>query len=843
MTETDKTEKEYEDLVNEIRKRVTTYLEKQVSTMLTSADKELFEMSNSAISNEDQTRYFELMKQLRNIRNILSQNFIKNIVKYLKPYTQVEAEDIDSKNDLDELSLVDQQDMEDMVLIKSISDQTAGAYREKLSHLQLRFEDLALKTTEIFVKDALAPGNICQSFNDSMGIIFDMRSKKDLFKLFQSHTLSALGIMYDDINRLMIENGILPHINLQGGAQSSAPKRAQATAASATPESQPTGAASAAAGHPAGAADSAPAVDLPHIDDLPDFVGDSSIKYAPKPDEGPFGDSSASHVGGSSASHGGSAHEQMNTAPATQSHGGYAMTAAPGMSPYRGAETGGGDRARGGASGSAPQAGSGGAAGGSEQGYQSSYHHQTAGMPASKVDHVLSNYFGSPITHGTPSSTDESTVASQTAGSSQYLGHTEILSALSSVQQQPEFSEPKELKFNSSAIKQAILSAIAKESGGAVTKRINQIAEKTIDFIEMIFDAIIDDEAISDTIKALLLRLQIPVIKASMLDQEFFIYDDHPARVLLDKITETGVGVTERNNEIYITLDKIVHKLVTDYDLQSSSFQTALDELNQYINELEKLARAKEEEEQKHVLKDHARNTVLKTLRSITKGKKLPESIHALVLRRWPTLMFNHYVDFGKENDSWVRIVEILRDIIESIQPLENADDLARLKLVRGELTEAAREYLSRTNQSKKDLDQIIADLVSTYDSMEERANFDEEQIVSAEKALNESGPRGKPPLPEVESPPRQALPVDVSPGMWFKVRAGDDGHDRRCKLSVIVVEDSNLVFVNYAGEIVIEKSFDEFAKELETGQSSVIMGHSVFDHALHTAISGIHAN
>ena len=64
----------------------------------------------------------------------------------------------------------------------------------------------------------------------------------------------------------------------------------------------------------------------------------------------------------------------------------------------------------------------------------------------------------------------------------------------------------------------AVMAAIARSSGGIVTKRINQIAEKTIDFIELVFDAIIEDGDISDTIKALLLRLQIPVIKASMLD-------------------------------------------------------------------------------------------------------------------------------------------------------------------------------------------------------------------------------------------------------------------------------------------------------------------------------------
>ena len=356
----------------------------------------------------------------------------------------------------------------------------------------------------------------------------------------------------------------------------------------------------------------------------------------------------------------------------------------------------------------------------------------------------------------------------------------------------------------------------------------------------MVFDAIIDDDSISDTIKALLLRLQIPVIKASMLDQEFFIYDDHPARVLLDKITETGIGVTDRDNEIYKAMDKIVHTLVSEYDMHTKTFQAALDSLNKFVARQARIAQEKEEAEQQKILKEHARNTVLKTLRSVTKNKRLPESVHALVLRRWPTLLFNHYVDFGKENDAWVQIVEILRDIIESIQPPETAEDLARMKAGRVDLTKLAREYLSRTNQSKKDLDSVISDLEGTYDAIEDRADFAVAQIETAVETISNEEPQEKPSLPVVEEAPKQVLPPNIMPGMWFKVHTGEDSRPRRCKLSVIIVEDSNLVFVNYAGEVIVEKSFDEFSEELELYKSKIIMGHSVFDHAFGSAISNI---
>lgn len=828
-------------------------------------------MADNASNNEEQRSYFELMKQLQNIRNSLSDEFIKHFNKILLPYTHESSNDnLADAFSGQELSLVDQQDMEDMVLIKSISDKASSKFREKLSHLELRFEALAIKTPEIFEKTALTPANICNAFNDTLGVIFDLHAKKLLFKFFDKHIIAHLGALYDDVNGAMIDAGILPEINI-AKVKSHGGKKLRRSPIAARQEnhgdedddfnqhSSEMSDDEMPGQYPPNLSGSSSGESPLNVDNY--FSGDSLPTPPPSPhSQNNFAQPTAQETQDNSMT---PAPEPQSYA-GPQSHGGFAMTAPPGMSPYQPTPNDGGGFAGQSGGNNGPQSNgmpSGGAQSGNPQynyagtapsgpytgsgtseriGGASNYQHQTAGMPASHVDDVLSGYFGSPVSSGTPTSSDKTSVAFQTTGSAQYLGHTEILTALSDVQQKPEFSNPTELATNTTAIKQAVISTIASQSGGAVTKRINQIAEKTIDFIEMIFDAIIDDDSISDTIKALLLRLQIPVIKASMLDQEFFIYDNHPARVLLDKITELGIGVTHRDDEIYITLDKLVNKLVTDYDLQTATFENALEELNKYIEERESLACDKEAEAQKQVIKDHARNTVLKTLRSVTKGKQLPESVHALILRRWPTLMFNHYVDKGKENDEWVRIVEILRDLIESIQPLENAEDLARMKSVRLKLTETARVFLGRTNQSKRDLKEIITDLESTYDSMEERADFPQEQIQKASDAIEKEAVQEKADLPEVEEEPKQKLPPNVMPGMWFKVFVDADSPPRRCKLSVIIVEDSNLVFVNYSGEVIVEKSFDDFTKELATNESQVIMGHSVFDHALNTAITSI---
>ena len=75
-------------------------------------------------------------------------------------------------------------------------------------------------------------------------------------------------------------------------------------------------------------------------------------------------------------------------------------------------------------------------------------------------------------------------------------------------------------------------------------------------------------------------------------------------------------------------------------------------------------------------------------------------------------------------------------------------------------------------------------------------------------------------------------------PGSWFKLYMGEDKIARRCKLSVILVEDANLMFVNHKGKLIIEKSFDEFNKEVASNRTKMIMGHSAFENAFKTVIN-----
>jgi hypothetical protein len=763
-------------IVSDIGNTLSSGLSELMAGLLNSAQDRLFKMSDEADSDKDRARYFELMNQLRILKPAIAADFNQNIRDFLLPAKEFEEKQ-QKKNspDEEELSLVDEDDIEGMVLVKNTGERALSKYQEQLSQLESRLEHLALKTDKIFKPENLTPTNICEAFNNALADNFDNANKKILFSMFDEGVTSRLETVYDSINNYLIDAGVLPQIK---------PKLHEI-------KHQNT------RHHP--------------VQATPDQLAEESQQPANN-----------------------GAPESSAESPAIPQNGGnnisgFAMTAAPGRT-YSNPNN----------SQTADQAGSESAAHNKGIDSNGEFQHYTAGLPASQVSQVLSNYIGTsftPDTAGIPATENSEFFPQPTP---QYFGHQEIIQALSSIQESPQFNQHEKLNFDGEQIKNILLETIAKTSGGAVTKRINQLAEKTIDFIELIFDAIIDDEQISDAIKALLLRLQIPIIKASMTDQEFFIYDNHPARILLDKIAEVGLGISNHTDDIYMYLDKLINNILGEYDLNTEVFQRALDDLNAFVTEQENITSAKEAEQQQELLRKHARATVLKSLRAITIGKTLPEAVHPLILKRWPTLMFNHYLTNGKENNEWINIILTLRNIVESVQPISSAEQLAKIISQKEQLFERTEKYLNISSNSKKDVRDIMAVFTETVQQHIDDANFTEEEVNVAEKTLDHPDePAQELPIEEdIETP---AIPHNIMPGMWFQLYMGEDRTPRRCKLSVILVEDANLMFVNHKGELVTEKSFDDFNDEIASNRTKIIMGHSAFENAFKTVINRLH--
>lgn len=226
------------------------------------------------------------------------------------------------------------------------------------------------------------------------------------------------------------------------------------------------------------------------------------------------------------------------------------------------------------------------------------------------------------------------TTALRACGGNVYA-RQEVVKALSKLQPtyKQEYIPGQQVNINTDSFKKALLNSMAKLGNTAMTKSVNQIDSRTIDFVEMIFGAFLRDNNISDTIKSLLLKLQIPVIKIALLDMKFFHNDKHPARHVLDSIAHLGIGIEDTENTLYKTIEMILDQLINTFDQNIVSFNTSLKALER-LGSNEKLSQEKNEQETRQkILKEHARQIILAELQFHLKDKTLPKSSQQLVLR------------------------------------------------------------------------------------------------------------------------------------------------------------------------------------------------------------------
>ena len=92
----------------------------------------------------------------------------------------------------------------------------------------------------------------------------------------------------------------------------------------------------------------------------------------------------------------------------------------------------------------------------------------------------------------------------------------------------------------------------------------------TMDVIALLFDYVFRDASIPDDMRSLFGRLQVPVVKAALLDRTFFSDKGHPARRLLDHLADASVGATHDDayRDAFRTLaTDVVETICRDFEI------------------------------------------------------------------------------------------------------------------------------------------------------------------------------------------------------------------------------------------------------------------------------------
>ena len=216
--------------------------------------------------------------------------------------------------------------------------------------------------------------------------------------------------------------------------------------------------------------------------------------------------------------------------------------------------------------------------------------------------------------------------------------------------------------------------------GDQVRSQSHPLDQLTIELVTMVFDYILDDKSVPETIKGEISRMQIVAVKAAILDRTFFARRQHPMRQLLDRVAEVAADpdiATEEGSKFVVELramvDYIVHKFTDDLAI----FTAALDTLENMVAEnretrQRELAPTTTELERKEEAEIAHATALAEIKRRVT--RKTPSFVREFLYQWWTRTLVDGYMKEREGDDSWTHRLGVVDALVWSVSPLKTGE-------------------------------------------------------------------------------------------------------------------------------------------------------------------------
>ncbi|MBV1913745.1 MAG: DUF1631 domain-containing protein [Pseudomonadales bacterium] len=437
-----------------------------------------------------------------------------------------------------------------------------------------------------------------------------------------------------------------------------------------------------------------------------------------------------------------------------------------------------------------------------------------------------------------------------------------------------------------------------------VAGSIGKSDQDLIQLVSLLFDVVLDDRNLSDAMKVVIGRLQIPMIRIALTDESFFTRKNHPARRLLNEIAASTIGWSEAADQsedpLYKKIEEVVDRVVNEFDDNVALVELVLQDFMDFTSadrqRAERVENRTREAERGRARKEHARFLVQEAINQYAVGRHLPDFVVSFLRNAWSNWMFLVLLKEGKESRQWKGVQETVKMLVWSVLPHDESKRPQLFKLLPS-LLENLETGLKEISYNAAETSSFFSNLEEVHlqfgripsDEMifvegpvvEESAKTEIVEEKAAENVLVETAEIARAALEnlseektQVDEPvvsvaqekitsikPEQQvdcdLPVmkdgpesEIANSYLKKVDALEIGNwvnfsreestPFRCKLVAILQPAGQYIFVNRNGVKVEERVRIDLAAMLHTGELEILDDGQLFDRALESVIVGL---
>ena len=403
-------------------------------------------------------------------------------------------------------------------------------------------------------------------------------------------------------------------------------------------------------------------------------------------------------------------------------------------------------------------------------------------------------------------------------------------------------------------------------------ERANQLEAMTIELVAMLFDFIFETRDLPDSIKALIGRLQIPVLKAAMLDGAFFSKKSHPSRLLVNALAEAGIGWSPtmgQGDPLYRKIEQIVHRVLDDFTDDVELFDELRKDLEAFLADEERTAEATiqstadqiNQRDQQEIAQMVSSAEIERRLREFP----APNFLASFLRDKWIGTLTQLYLREGEDSEAWISALATLDDLVWSVQPKRVTEDRRKLVAMLRNLLKQLHGGLHNVTWEPGEREQFMSNLVeahaaavkpslgssplptvavaeaATVAAAQATAKGDIETANKARALAEAMTPAAPAPEPEPVPEPLQDRFAEVAAslerGMWVEFE-GEDGQLAFAKLAWVSPLRGTYLFTNRQGQKAVSLTADELAERFRGDRARLVEAAPLVDRAFVSMIA-----
>ena len=406
-------------------------------------------------------------------------------------------------------------------------------------------------------------------------------------------------------------------------------------------------------------------------------------------------------------------------------------------------------------------------------------------------------------------------------------------------------------------------------------QRVNQLESMTIELVAMLFDFIFETRDLPDGIKALLARLQIPVLKAAMLDGAFFAKKIHPARILVNALAQAGLGWSaEMGHEdpLYRKIHEIVHGILDGFNDNLTIFEELRADLEQFLETEEKAADANIQATAEEI-HDRDRREIAPGIAKAQTERRIetypvPNFLAVFLRQRWVTTLEQVYLAAGDESEAWDQAVATIEDLVWSVQPKRTREDRKHLVALLPSLLKRLATGLHRIAWTREERDRFMENLVEAHaaavkpqsasaelateavalqakaDAVQAKAAGDAAGAVKAEElavAMTRAEPSPAPAEPEPALIEDHFLEIaqSLERGAWIEFES-EGGQLAFARLAWVSPLRGTYLFTNRQGQKALSMTAEELAALFRKDHARLVEAEPLLDQAFSSMLANL---